>query len=250
MREARATMASLCGEDFVDPARFSGFIEAHIEQGPVLDTHGESIGVVENIVGIREQRLRITGQQNHAGTTPMALRRDALQALVEYAGALNESFAEVVTPSTVWTIGHASLHPNAASIVPGRVDFSVQWRDGEEERLDRMAGLVQAVADEVASRRDVEIERLSCSAVPPTKLDARLVNAIEAAARELAAGKWRRMPSGALHDAANVSLLMPAGMVFVPSIGGISHDFSEDTAEAHLELGARVLAESVANSFG
>lgn len=247
--DARKAMDSLCDRNFVDPGRFSGFIEAHIEQGPVLDTYGESIGVVESIVGIRDQRFRFLGQQNHAGTTPMALRRDAFQGLVEYAGALNESFAGVAGESTVWTIGHVSLHPNAASIVPGRIEFSVQWRDGDEDRLDRMAEIVQTIAERVATRRALEVERLPGSAVPPTRLDARLVNAIQSAAENLAAGQWRRMPSGALHDTANVSLLMPAGMIFVPSLGGVSHDFAEDTAEAHLELGARVLADGVMNFF-
>lgn len=236
---------ALCGPDFVDPDRFSGFIEPHIEQGPVLDTHGESIGVVENIVGIREQRLRFTGQQNHAGTTPMALRRDAFQGLAAYTAALNEAFTGAVTPATVWTIGHVSLHPNASSIVPGRVELTVQWRDAEETRLDRMAGMVHSEAERIAAGRGLELQRLSDSAVPPTKLDARLVSAVEASAETLVPGQWRRMPSGALHDAANVSLLMPAGMIFVPSIGGVSHDFSEDTGEPHLALGARVLADSV-----
>lgn len=233
------------GSDFVDPDRFSGFIEPHIEQGPVLDAHGESIGVVENIVGIREQRFRFTGQQNHAGTTPMALRRDAFQGLVAYAAALSEAFSAVMTPATVWTIGHVSLHPNASSIVPGRVEFAVQWRDADETRLNRMAEMVHATAEHITAGRGLELQYLADSAVPPTQLDARLVSAIETAAENLAPGQWRRMPSGALHDAANVSLLMPAGMIFVPSIGGVSHDFSEDTTERHLALGARVLADSV-----
>ncbi len=236
---------ALGGSDFVDPDRFSGFIEPHIEQGPVLDSHGESIGVVENIVGIREQRFGFSGQQNHAGTTPMALRRDAFQGLVAYAAALNDSFSGVVTPATVWTIGHVSLHPNASSIVPGRVEFTVQWRDADETRLDRMAEMVHSTAEGIAADRGLELQRPASSAVPPTKLDARLIRAVESSAEKLAPGQWRRMPSGALHDAANVSLLMPVGMLFVPSIGGVSHDFSEDTAERHLDLGARVLADSV-----
>lgn len=243
--DARRAAASVCGHEFVDPDRFSAFIEPHIEQGPVLDAHGESIGVVENIVGIREQRFAFTGQQNHAGTTPMSLRRDAFQGLVEYVSILNESFAGIVTPATVWTIGHVSVHPNASSIVPGRVELAVQWRDADEDRLDRMAGIVHSAAERVAGEHKLELHKLSGSAVPPTNLDERLIDAIEASARTLAPGQWRRMPSGALHDAANVSLLMPAGMIFVPSIGGVSHDFSEDTAETHLDLGARVLAGSV-----
>ncbi|MGA8261441.1 MAG: M20/M25/M40 family metallo-hydrolase, partial [Arenicellales bacterium] len=223
---------------------------AHIEQGPVLDTHGEAIGVVENIVGLREKRFRFLGRQNHAGTTPMALRHDAFQGLVDYANELNEGFAGIVTPTTVWTIGHVSLHPNASSIVPGQVDFSIQWRDGDAGRLDRMGEIVQAAADRVMSRRGLEGEVAMESAIAPTHLDPGLAAAIEAAARKLAGGSWRRMPSGALHDAANVSFLMPAGMLFVPSIDGVSHDFSEDTAEEHLVLGARVLAESVLNDAG
>lgn len=244
--ETRRAMASLCAPDFLSPARFTGFIEAHIEQGPVLDTHREAIGVVENIVGIRSQRIRFLGQQNHAGTTPMALRRDAFQGLVQYASDINQSFSDVVTPATVWTIGHASLHPNSPSIVPGRVDFTVQWRDAEEDRLAHMAAIVRDTAVRIAEQRGLEFETLSSTAVPPTRLDPRLMARIESAAGRLAAGKWRRMPSGALHDAANVSRLMPAAMLFVPSIGGISHAFSEDTAEEHLVLGARALAGSVA----
>jgi len=248
--DARKAMRELCGTQFVDPQRFAAFIEPHIEQGPVLDASDESIGVVENIVGIREQRFRFTGQQNHAGTTPMALRRDAFQGLVQYAATLNESFERVVTPATVWTIGHVSLHPNAASIVPGRVEFSVQWRDADEPRLERMAGLVHEAAARVEKDCELRIERLSSSAVPPTSLDPGVVGAIESSAGELEAGAWRRMPSGALHDAANVALLMPTGMLFVPSIGGVSHDFSEDTSEAHLEAGVRVLARSVERYAG
>src|SRR6056297_937703 len=102
----------------VDPAQFTGFIELHIEQGPTLDTARERIGVVTDIVGIRDMRITYTGQQNHAGTTPMHLRRDAFQALSAFNAALNDRLRNVVTPRTVWTIGHVTLHPNASSIVP------------------------------------------------------------------------------------------------------------------------------------
>lgn len=246
LADTRRVMASLCAREFVNPARFSGFIEAHIEQGPVLDSRSEAIGVVESIVGIRSQRFRFLGQQNHAGTTPMTLRRDAFQGLVKYADALNRLLADIVAPDTVWTIGHVSLHPNAPSIVPGQVDFTVQWRDADEDRLERMAAIVREAAARASEQHGLDIEPQASTAVPPTQLDARLVARIEAAAKRRAPGQWRRMPSGALHDAANVSRLMPAAMIFVPSIGGISHDFSEDTAEEHLVLGAQVLAESAA----
>lgn len=248
--EARRSMAALCQPDFVSADRFTGFIEAHIEQGPVLDSHNETIGVVESIVGIRSELFRFSGQQNHAGTTPMALRRDAFQGLVRFADTLNARFADVVTPATVWTIGHVSVHPNAESIVPGRVDFTVQWRDGDDARLDRMADIIHATAEEVAQETGLEVERSNYSGIGATTMDGRLRTGIASAARDLAPEKWRQMPSGALHDAANVSRLMPVAMIFVPSIGGVSHDFAEDTAEAHLVLGAEVLAASASALAG
>ena len=243
--EARSRMSALCEKDFVVPDRFSGYIEAHIEQGPVLDSSGEGIGVVDSIVGIRSENYTFRGQQNHAGTTPMALRRDAFQGLVQYATELNEQLAEIVTPATVWTIGHVAVHPNAASIIPGRVDFNVQWRDAQDERLERMQEVMHNSAFRITDDRGLVLERSAYSTIAPTQIDPRLMIRIGAAAEHLAPGKWRHMPSGALHDAANVSHLMPVAMLFVPSIGGISHDFVEDTAVEHLVLGAEVLAASV-----
>ena len=133
---ARATMAHLAG-DFIDPGRFSGFVECHIEQGPWLYEAGQSIGAVTEIVGIRDMRITMEGEQNHAGTTPMHRRRDAFQALSNFNTALNDRLRNVVTPQTVWTIGHVDLHPGAHSIVPGKVTFSMQWRDADATRLKR-----------------------------------------------------------------------------------------------------------------
>lgn len=246
--EARGAMSGFCTGEFLKPDRFSGFVEPHIEQGPVLDNAGEAIGVVDTIVGIRSENLRFCGQQNHAGTTPMAVRRDAFQGLVAFADALNRQFATIVTPATVWTIGHVALHPNAASIVPGQADFTVQWRDGADARLDTMHEVIIATAERTASDRGLALERSAYMALLPTRTSETLRSGLATAAEKLAPGKWRTMPSGALHDAANVSRLMPAAMLFVPSIGGISHDFAEDTAEEHLVLGARVLAASIAGS--
>lgn len=244
--EARRAMAELAASDFVPPARFTGFIEAHIEQGPVLDSAGEKIGIVEDIVGIRSERYRFTGQQNHAGTTPMRLRRDAFQGLADFTTLLNARLAPLVTPATVWTIGHVALHPNASSIVPGRVDFTMQWRDGDTARLDRMEAMIRATAEEVTRARGLACERSAYAMIEPARMAPALAARIEAAARAHAGGLWRRMPSGALHDAANVSHLMPAAMLFVPSKRGISHSFEEDTAHEDLALGAQVLAAAAA----
>lgn len=230
---------------FVDPARFSGYIEMHIEQGPVLDTSGEALGVVDSIVGIRDMHVSFTGQQNHAGTTPMHLRRDAFQALASFNSALNARFANVVTPQTVWTIGHVALHPNAASIVPGRVRFSMQWRDGDADRLARMETIIRDTAAEIAEAHGMTLDFGPMLGLDPVEMDPGLRAALEAAAEAEAPGNWRMMPSGALHDATNVARLMPVSMLFVPSIGGISHDFAEDTSEADLVSGLNTLARAV-----
>ncbi len=242
--EARARMPGR-SDDFVEPSRFTGFLEMHIEQGPVLDREGETIGVVDAIVGIRDIKITFVGEQNHAGTTPMQGRRDAFQVLSRFNNLILERFANVVTPSTVWTIGHVSLHPNASSIVPGKVTFSMQWRDGDADRLGRMEAIIRETAEELATADQFDLSFGPMLGLEPVEMDTRLRTALERAAEAEVPGRWRRMPSGALHDATNVSQLMPVSMLFVPSIGGISHAFGEDTDEADLVTGLNVLAVAV-----
>ncbi|WP_299562184.1 Zn-dependent hydrolase [uncultured Sulfitobacter sp.] len=242
--DAREAMDALVTGS-VDPAQFTGFIELHIEQGPTLDTSGEQIGVVSDIVGIRDMKITFDGQQNHAGTTPMHLRRDAFQAVSAFNAKLATRFRNVVTPTTVWTIGHLSLHPNASSIVPGRAVFSMQWRDGDADRLARMETIIRELAEEMAQARSMSVHFGQMLGLEPVQMDTRLRTALEQGAQSVAPDNWRLMPSGALHDATNVSRLMPVAMLFVPSIGGISHAFEEDTDEADLVAGVQVLARAV-----
>ncbi|MEP3633858.1 MAG: hydantoinase/carbamoylase family amidase [Shimia thalassica] len=244
LSQARARMAHLTG-DFVDPNRFTGFIEMHIEQGPWLDQAGQGIGVVTDIVGIRDMRITFEGEQNHAGTTPMHLRKDAFQALSAFNERLNAAFDELVTPSTVWTIGHVSLHPNASSIVPGSVTFSMQWRDSETSRLEQMETVVRETAEAVATDFGVTCSFGPILGLAPVAMNARLKQALRDSAAEIVPDLWRDMPSGALHDATNVAAHMPVAMLFVPSIGGISHAFEEDTNESDLVNGLAVLAGAV-----
>ena len=239
--EARRTLPAT-GEA-PTPDRFSCYLEPHVEQGPVLDAAREAVGVVTAIVGLRQITVTLSGDQNHAGTTPMRLRRDALGGLVRAHAALDAALAPLVAPDSVWTVGHVALHPNAASAVPGRVRFTVQWRDAEAARLDAMEDAVRAALGEAAG--DLDLHLGATSALPPAAMDAGLVDTLSRAAAARAPGRWRRMPSGALHDATNVSRVLPVGMLFAPSIGGVSHDFAEDTAEADLRLGLEVLAEAV-----
>ncbi len=245
LEDARKGMGARLGE-WVDPARFTGFLEMHIEQGPVLDSSDGCLGVVDAIVGIRDMVVQFDGQQNHAGTTPMALRRDAFQALSAFNAELNRRLPDVMGPQGVWTIGHVSLSPNAHSIVPGQARFSVQWRDGDAARLRAMEDVIRATAREIADARKVGLSFGEMFGLEPVVMDARMQEALVRAATQVAPGRWRRMPSGALHDASNMAGVMPTGMLFVPSINGISHDFAEDTAEADLVTGLKTLALAVA----
>ena len=245
LAEARKAVAGMVTGP-VDPAQFSGYIELHIEQGPTLDDSGEQIGVVSDIVGIRDMKVTFEGQQNHAGTTPMQVRRDAFQAVSAFNTLLNDRLRNVVTPTTVWTIGHVSLHPNASSIVPGKAVFSMQWRDGDSDRLARMEAVIRETAEEVAKTRGMDLSFGSMLGLEPVAMDARLQDALAQAAEAVAPGKWRKMPSGALHDATNVARLMPVAMLFAPSINGISHAFEEDTAEEDLIAAVEVLGRAVA----
>ena len=241
--EARRQIADMVTGP-VSPERFRGFIELHIEQGLTLHAAGEQIGVVTDIVGTREVEVTFEGQQNHAGTTQMHLRKDAVQGMVAYISALNERFRNVVTPTTVWTTGHVTVHPNASSIVPGKVSFSVQWRDADADRLRRMETIVRETAQDIADQVGLTTCIGPMWQLEPTPMDNALRAALEGAAATVAPDAWRKMPSGALHDATNVARLMPVAMLFVPSIDGVSHAFDEDTAERDLVAGLQVLAKA------
>lgn len=242
--DARAAMAHLAGPP-IDPTRFTAFVECHIEQGPWLHEAGDTIGVVTDIVGIRDMTITFTGEQNHAGTTPMHRRRDAFQALAAFNSTLNDRLRNIVTPQSVWTIGHVSLHPGAHSIVPGQVTFSMQWRDGDTDRLHRMEQVIRDTAADIAADLNMTLETSDMLGLAPVAMDPSLRAALESAAQDLTPGRWRPMQSGALHDATNVAALMPAAMMFVPSIGGISHAFAEDTAKSDLIAGLQVMARAL-----
>ena len=242
--EARRVVSETGGP--VPHDRFTTFLELHIEQGPVLDSLGGQVGAVDHIVGARQIEVTLEGQQNHAGTTPMPLRRDAVAGFAALYAELAARFAPILAENTVWTIGAIEVSPNAASIVPGSVRFTLQWRDASEARLADMEEAAREAIAMVAAARQLRAQVRNVWALPPTPMDADVFAAVCAAAEETAPGAWRRMPSGALHDAANVAQVLPTGMIFVPSKGGISHNFAEDTAEDDLVAGLRVLASAIA----
>jgi beta-ureidopropionase / N-carbamoyl-L-amino-acid hydrolase len=232
--------------DRVERGRHVGYLEAHIEQGDTLDTAGLRIGIVETVVGIRNFRISFVGEQNHAGTTRMVRRKDAGVAMVRLATRIDDRFPEVAGPRTVWTIGRMLLSPNAPSVVPGHAEMQLQFRDAEPVWLDaceqRLLSLV-ADADGTGPCR-VKIEPIACS--EPRPMDPGFQALIEGAAADHAPGLHMRMPSAAGHDAAVLSECMPAGMMFIPSLRGVSHHWSEDTNEVDIVLGAQVFADAAA----
>jgi N-carbamoyl-L-amino-acid hydrolase len=224
--------------------RHIGYIEAHIEQGETLESGNLKIGVVTSIVGIWQYRITFAGEQNHAGTTRMAVRRDAGLALAQFCVAIDERFPGLSGPRTVWTTGRIILDPGAPSIIPGAAEMLFQIRDEDPAVIDRLEDFLRSMAADVTAqgRCSVAVERLRTGA--PAMMDAAFQQAIEAASLAFAAGKSLRMPSGAGHDAQILATIMAAGMLFVPSIGGISHHWNENTADADIVTGAEVFVEA------
>jgi beta-ureidopropionase / N-carbamoyl-L-amino-acid hydrolase len=230
----------------IDPSRYAGYFEAHIEQGDTLETTGLRIGVVTAIVAIRQYRIRVTGEQNHAGTASMARRRDAGLALVRLLAAIDRRFPEVAGERSVWTTGRIALTPGDPSIVPGGAEALFQFRDTDPAVLERMhAALVDLIAQANRDGR-CPIELVPISASTPAVMDQRFQAALENAAERHARGKHTRMPSGAGHDAQYLARKVPAAMMFVPSIGGISHHWAENTSDEDIVLGARVFVDAIA----
>jgi len=228
----------------VERGRHIGYLEAHIEQGDRLETSGLKIGIVTSIVGIWQYRITFTGEQNHAGTTRMAIRKDAGLAMAKFCVAIDQDFPAVCGPRTVWTTGRMALDPGAPSIIPGRAEMLFQIRDDDPAVIARLEDSLRTMATEVSRNGpcSVAVERLRTGA--PARMDARFQDAIEAAAKACADGKSVRMPSAAGHDAQVLATVMPSAMLFVPSIGGVSHHWTENTADADIVTGAEVFVET------
>jgi N-carbamoyl-L-amino-acid hydrolase len=219
------------------------YVELHIEQGPVLEREGVPVGAVENLQGISWQRVTIGGDANHAGTTPMSMRRDAGYAAARVVTFLRDRARNANTP-TVATVGCMSFEPNAINVIPSRATFTVDLRDPDEQRLQAEEAALAAYLDELAATEEVTISVERLARFEPVTFDGRIVEFVEDAARKrgLAA---KRMTSGAGHDAQMIARIAPSAMIFVPSIGGISHNPREYTPDADLVAGANILLDVV-----
>jgi N-carbamoyl-L-amino-acid hydrolase len=226
-----------------EPGSFRCYLELHIEQGANLEASGIPVGVVQGIVSIARYEAVIRGFANHAGTTPMPERQDALLAASHLTLAVNE----IVTQEPggqVGTVGQLTVSPNAPNVIPGLARLSIELRDLSSAKVLRMAEAIQARAREIAARTRtaIEIRRMVHNEGAPAAQE------VQAAIEEAAAGlglRSRRLPSGAGHDAQMMATLGPMGMIFVPSIGGISHSPKELTTWQDCAHGANVLLHAV-----
>ncbi len=226
------------------PESLHASVELHIEQGPVLDRERVAVGVVEAITGLFKWGVRLIGVPNHAGTTPMAMRRDALQGLAEFAGQIDRILEEHGSESSVATIGRVELHPGAPNTVPGQVDFSLDVRDPDPRILDELFDAFRRALSAIGRRRDLMFEFDVLSEIEPTQCDPAVVERIAATADELAI-ETRRMVSGAAHDTQSLARVTRAAMIFVPSKEGRSHSIAEWTDWEDIETGANLLLQTL-----
>ena len=226
-----------------DDTAIAAFLELHVEQGSVLESRGDAIGVVDGVVGQRRFSILITGQANHAGTTPMDLRQDALVTAADVVLAI-EALAIRHPGDPVATVGRLQVWPNAANVVPGSVEMTVDLRDLSPQVLEELVdGLMQDL-ETIGERRQCSIAIEPQFEVAPTPADALVIEAIAASAADLGLS-FSHLPSRASHDAQELGRRWPMGMIFVPSRGGFSHSAAEFTSAEQCRSGTAVLLEAL-----
>ena len=231
-----------------DRRPLGAFLEAHIEQGPILERHGEIVGVVTGGQGQRWYDLTLRGQDAHTGSTPMAGRKDALVAAAAVIQGV-EQIAEHFAPHAVGTVGELHVRPNSRNTIPGEVRMSVDLRNPDDDTLSEMAAQLKQQVEAVERRRKVAIQVDEIWYCPPVHFDAGCVDVVQQAADHLGYAN-RRMVSGAGHDACQVARKVPTAMIFVPCAGGISHNEAESAEPEHLEAGANTLLHAALQLAG
>ncbi len=221
----------------------AAFVELHVEQGAVLERTGKEIGVVQGVVGMQRKAITITGQANHAGTTPMDMRQDALVAAAQVVLAVRD-IARRMPSQPVATVGYLNVLPNAVNIVPGKVELSVDMRDLSQECLDAMLEQLRQEVQVIATDTDTEIAIASLLCVEPTLAAVHVQTAIESVCQQLGLS-YCHLPSRAGHDALEIGRITDMGMIFVPSQAGVSHSSSEYTSPEQCTQGANVLLHTL-----
>lgn len=236
--------ASLRGLDDIEY-----MVELHVEQGPILSKENMPIGIVENITGMAWLMVTIAGQENHAGTTPMKMRKDALVAASEIISFVNKRANDMVNElgaSTVGTVGKLNVFPNGTNIVPGRVEMGIDVRDVNKENMENLKNETLEMIKRIEEKYGVDAEIQMPITHNPVPLSQEVADIIEKSAKQIGISS-KRMNSGAGHDSQNMAEKVKTGMIFVPSINGISHSPMEWTDWEDIKKGAKVLTQALKN---
>lgn len=247
------------GVNFVDAMRESGYdfrkdnkvrddikawLEIHIEQGQILEREQKQIGVVTGIVGFKRYSVQLKGEANHAGTTPMGYRKDTVVAFSEIVQKLDKKAKEIGDPLVI-TFGKVKLIPNVTNVVPGEIEFSIDTRHIDEAELNDFSKTIENTINEIAIQNELEATITLHLDEKPTLMNEDIIKTIEESSKKVTSNNYKRMVSGAGHDTQIFSQFVPSGMLFVPSIGGISHNVEEETDIEDLVKGIEVLAETL-----
>jgi hydantoinase/carbamoylase family amidase len=230
-----------------DPKSLKAYLELHIEQGPILEAKRRRIGLVTSIAAPSRFKIIFTGRADHSGTTPMEMRKDALVAaahFIEYVEKVCRKYASLEKGRVVGTVGAMKIEPGVINAVPGRAELSVDIRSISAQSKERVARLVKSYAQEIAHKRSMGVEVLTIREEDPVPLDRRLLRVT----REICDENqivYEIMPSGAGHDAMQMAKITPAGMIFIPSQRGISHNPLEWTDPDDIGLGTQLLMETM-----
>jgi N-carbamoyl-L-amino-acid hydrolase len=231
------------GPEACGARKLSAFFEVHIEQGPYLESEGRDIGVVTGVQAMRWYEVTVTGEDRHAGTTPMPRRRDALLGAARMVEAVNAS-ARTHAPLAVGTVGLLETKPGSPNVVPGEVFFTIDLRHPESAILDRMESEIAQAASDIGGELGLEVAIKNIWKQPPVVFDADCIAAVRAAAA-VSGYSTRDIVSGAGHDAAYVARVAPTAMIFVPCRDGISHNETEFSSREQCAAGAQVLLQAV-----
>jgi len=231
------------GQDNISPKGIGAYFEAHIEQGPVLEAHDTTIGVVTGALGQRWFDVVITGSEAHAGPTPMPLRKDALLAASHMVQLINE-LALDYAPNARGTVGMLDVYPNSRNVIPGSVKMSVDLRADSDATLTAMVDKLNAQAAVIARKGQVSIALTQVVYFPPQAFAPALVQAVRSGAKTIGLSEMD-VVSGAGHDAVYMARVAPTAMIFVPCKDGISHNEIEDAKSEHLEAGCNVLLHAM-----
>jgi beta-ureidopropionase / N-carbamoyl-L-amino-acid hydrolase len=225
------------------PGDIAGYLELHIEQGGLLEKANRQIGVVEGIVGLRWFEITITGFANHAGATPMDQRQDAMLAAARFTVAVNDAIRSE-GGRQVATVGRMNVTPNTTNVIPGQVVLTVDLRDLEQGKIDRFTARFEQLGRDIGAATGTTFAFAQLVNSTPALSDTRIMDVVESSAKALGLSQ-QRMPSGAGHDAQEVAHIAPMGMIFVPSVGGISHSPKEFSRADDITNGANVLMNAV-----